>query len=229
MKTFCIGDIHGSYKALLQCFERSGFNYSHDRLIVLGDVCDGCPEVKNCIDELLKIKNCQYVMGNHDLWALKWAQTGWNKDIWLTQGGRATVDSYGVEKMPPAHIDFLKSAPFYFEYEGLIFVHGGFDPQKPVSVQEPEGFAWDRTLINLARKVHGINPEYKLGEFKEIFLGHTPTVKFDSSEPLKFCNVWDVDTGAGLGEKLSIMDVETKEFWQSDPIAGLYPRTAFRK
>ena len=39
MKTFVIGDIHGAYKALLQCFERSGFDYEKDHLIVLGDVC----------------------------------------------------------------------------------------------------------------------------------------------------------------------------------------------
>ena len=52
MRTFAIGDIHGAYKALVQCFERSGFDYENDRLIVLGDVCDGYPEVKQCIDEL---------------------------------------------------------------------------------------------------------------------------------------------------------------------------------
>ena len=44
MKTYAIGDIHGAYKALIQCFERSKFDYKNDRLIVMGDVCDGYPE-----------------------------------------------------------------------------------------------------------------------------------------------------------------------------------------
>ena len=56
MKTFVIGDIHGAYKALIECFEKSGFDRNKDRLICLGDVCDRSPEVKECIEELLKIK-----------------------------------------------------------------------------------------------------------------------------------------------------------------------------
>ncbi|MCA9398849.1 MAG: metallophosphoesterase, partial [Candidatus Omnitrophica bacterium] len=55
MRVFAIGDIHGAYKALIQCLERSGFDYQKDRLIVLGDVCDGYPQAKKCISELLKI------------------------------------------------------------------------------------------------------------------------------------------------------------------------------
>ena len=52
MKTFAIGDIHGAYKALVQCLERSKFDYDNDRLIVMGDVVDGYPDVKRCFDEL---------------------------------------------------------------------------------------------------------------------------------------------------------------------------------
>ena len=50
MRPLAIGDIHGAYKAMMQCFERSKFDYKKDRLIVMGDVCDGYPEVKQCID-----------------------------------------------------------------------------------------------------------------------------------------------------------------------------------
>lgn len=41
MKAYAIGDIHGAYKALIQCFERSKSDYSKDRLIVMGDIVDG--------------------------------------------------------------------------------------------------------------------------------------------------------------------------------------------
>ncbi len=47
-KTFVIGDIHGAYRALRQCLERSTFDFEKDRLICLGDVCDGWPETKAC-------------------------------------------------------------------------------------------------------------------------------------------------------------------------------------
>ncbi|MDP2943458.1 MAG: metallophosphoesterase, partial [Candidatus Omnitrophota bacterium] len=73
MKTCAVGDIHGAYKALVQCFERSKFDYQKDRLIVMGDVCDGYPDVLQCIDELLKVKHHDLVIGNHDMWALDWA------------------------------------------------------------------------------------------------------------------------------------------------------------
>lgn len=36
-------------------------------------------------------------------------------------------------------------------------------------------------------------------------------------------NVWNIDTGAGFKGKLTIMDADTKEFWQSDPVPELYP------
>jgi serine/threonine protein phosphatase 1 len=51
MRTFAVGDIHGSHRALLQVLERSGFNREEDRLITLGDICDGWPETKKCIYE----------------------------------------------------------------------------------------------------------------------------------------------------------------------------------
>ncbi|NQT28341.1 MAG: metallophosphoesterase, partial [Candidatus Omnitrophica bacterium] len=41
MKTYAVGDIHGAYKVLIQCFKRARFDYERDRLIVIGDVCDG--------------------------------------------------------------------------------------------------------------------------------------------------------------------------------------------
>ena len=40
MKTYAIGDIHSAYKAMMQCFERSKFDYKRDRLIVMCDVCN---------------------------------------------------------------------------------------------------------------------------------------------------------------------------------------------
>ena len=66
MKRFAIGDIHGNYKALKQCLERSAFDKENDLLIQLGDVADGWHEVYECVDELLSIKNTIFIKGNHD-------------------------------------------------------------------------------------------------------------------------------------------------------------------
>ena len=65
-RSFVIGDIHGAYPALRQCLELCKFDYNSDLLICLGDVCDGWPQVKESVEELLKIRNLIYIMGNHD-------------------------------------------------------------------------------------------------------------------------------------------------------------------
>jgi len=57
-------------------------------------VCDGWPETRQAIDELLKIKNLTYILGNHDFWTLEWMREGVAEEIWLSQGGDATVNSY---------------------------------------------------------------------------------------------------------------------------------------
>ncbi len=36
MKTFAIGDIHGAFKAMMQCFERSRFDYDQKMQKVQG-------------------------------------------------------------------------------------------------------------------------------------------------------------------------------------------------
>lgn len=229
MKTFVIGDIHGAYRAMLQCFERSGFNYAKDHLISLGDVCDRYPQVDSCIDELLKVKHLDYIIGNHDLWTLGWAIKGIKENLWLRQGGKQTIESYHGRLMPQSHIDFLKNACYYLELNDRLFIHGGFDPEKPLAAQDREGFPWDRKLIQLAYKVSQIRPDYQLGNYKEIYVGHTPTKTFGALEPLKLCNVWALDTAAGWKGKLTIMDVDTKEYWQSDPTSKLYPNATLRR
>ena len=223
MRTFVLGDIHGAYKAFLQCLERSGFDYEKDRLIVLGDVCDGYHEVRQCIDELLKIKHCDYIIGNHDLWALDWAARGDQPEIWTSQGGDRTIASYGGGPMSQAHIDFLKDAHLWIEFENKLFVHGGFDPKKPMSQQTLQTLVWDRDLVGDAWKRHLRGEgDYQYTKFKEIYLGHTPTELYYSLKPLKLCNVWLLDTGAGWSGKLTIMDVNTHEYWQSDLTPRLY-------
>jgi len=216
MKTFVIGYIHGAYKALLQCLKLSQFNKKEDRLICLGDVCDRGAEVKECIDELLAIPQCVYILGNHDTWALKWSIDGIALEEWLGQGGAQTVISYKETGMPKEHIRFLSEARPYFIDKNRLFVHGGFDPQLPVEVTPKETLIWDRKLLRTARETDLTAPEHKFGNFDAIYIGHTPTLNFDKTKPQKFCNVWTMDTGAGWDAKLTIMDIDTKQFWQSD-------------
>ena len=217
-----LGDIHGAYRGLIQCLARAEFDYQNDHLIFLGDVCDGWSETALCMEELLKIKRLTYILGNHDLWAIDWGRNGVKSDIWLQVGGQATVDSY-PDGIPESHMKLFRAAKEYYIKEDQLFVHAGIKPDLPLEQQDQAIFLWDRSLFNLAVRLWKDNKEKDLGEYKEIFIGHSPTTTIGIFVPISACNVWLMDTGAGWGGSLSIMDVSSKECFQSDPVKSLYP------
>jgi serine/threonine protein phosphatase 1 len=221
-RRFVIGDIHGAYRALRQCLGKADFDYEKDTLICLGDVCDGWPEVCRSVAELLKIKNLVYVLGNHDDWTLKWLMHGEAPDLWLSQGGKATIESYRGA-VPDGHIRLLQDALPYFELEKRIFVHGGFDPGTDIRQQEPDRLIWNRSLLYLAMKMHEQGIE-KISQYDEIYVGHTPTINFGISRPMKICELWLMDTGAGWrGGVLTMMDIDSGETFVSESVDLLYP------
>jgi serine/threonine protein phosphatase 1 len=224
-RVFVIGDIHGAYRALRQCLERSGFDPESDRLISLGDVCDGWPETKASVDHLMQIKNLTYILGNHDWWTLQWMLTGRIEEIWYKQGGKATIDSY-QEGIPPEHLVFFSDALFHYVHSNKLFVHAGIDPRKPLDQQSKETFLWDRTLAGLALDLYGYSAERKLSAFDEIYVGHTP---IPYPKPIHSLGIWLMDTGAGWSGVLSMMDIKTKEMFISDPVPTLYPGIEGRK
>ena len=218
-KTFVIGDIHGAHRALLQCFEKSNFDNTTDTLICLGDVADGWPETNQAIEELLKVKNLIYVLGNHDFWTLEWMISGYAEDNWLEQGGQATIDSY-LGNAPDAHIQFFKQAKQYCILENKLFVHAGIQTDRPLGEQGIQTFLWDRSFARLVKRQHAIDRNKRLTQFDAVFIGHTP---IPDPHPIQYCEVWMMDTGAGWSDRLSMMDIDTLESFVSDPIPKLYP------
>jgi serine/threonine protein phosphatase 1 len=223
-RTFVIGDIHGAYRALRQCVEKSGIK-DDDHLICLGDVCDGWPETKPCVDYLLQLKKVTYILGNHDLWLYEWMLTGKPESIWLTQGGDATMKSY-ADGVPLTHVSFFQKALPYFIENNKLFVHAGIDPEQPVEKQGLDTLLWDRSLVQRAVELYNLSIDRRLTVFDEVFVGHTPIL---SKQPIKACGIWMMDTGAGWSGVLSMMDVETKDTFISDPVTALYPGVEGRK
>ncbi|HEY3402140.1 MAG TPA: metallophosphoesterase [Ohtaekwangia sp.] len=218
-RTFVVGDIHGAYRALRQCLERSAFNFREDHLICLGDVCDGWPETKPCIDLLLEVKNLTYILGNHDTWALDWMKTGTIHDVWYAQGGEATILSY-TDEVPVRHRLFLEKAVPYYLVDNKLFVHAGIDPLRPLEEQDNSTFLWDRNLARTVMEFHLKKIEGKLTTYREVYLGHTPV---PYAQPLHWGDVYLMDTGAGWSGVLSMMDIDTKEVFASDAVPSLYP------
>ena len=59
-------------------------------------------------------------------------------------------------------------------------------------------------------------PQYDTGLLRK------PVTKINKTVPIQKACVWNVDTGAAFKGPLTIMDVDTKEFWQSEPLNELY-------
>lgn len=222
MRRFVMGDIHGANRALEQCLERSAFNFEEDQLIMLGDVCDGYPETKQSIETLLKIKHLIFLLGNHDWWTLQWAKGKEPDPAWQQFGGENTIKSY-PEGMPDDHVAMLENAPYYYKWDNKLFVHAGIDTQLQIEDQDEHTLLWDRRFIQEAISQHTKDRNTSLTSYDAIYVGHTPSHRFGHFKPVRLCEVWMMDTGAGWGEHLSMMDIDTKEVFQSDRVEGLYP------
>jgi len=225
VRRFVIGDIHGAHKALLQCLERSKFDSKKDVLISLGDVCDGWPEVNKVFNELMQLKNFKTILGNHDEWSLRWMKDGWEGYEWTSQGGKETIASYNGNRInvPASHVNLLKKAPLYIEIDKKLFVHSGINPGIAMNKQDSELLMWDRDLLYDAVRIDKTKPNQKFGKWDDIFIGHTTTQCYHTLEPIHACNIWAIDTGGGWNGKLTIMDIDSHEYWQSDLLPTLYP------
>ena len=223
MRRFVIGDIHGAFRALAQCFERSGFSKENDLLVCLGDICDSWPEVNLVIETLLDIKHLVLLLGNHDLWALDWFRYRRAPDIWLVQGGQATCASY-PDQVPETHIRLLSEAKHYHVLNRTLFVHGGILTDVPLENQQLQTFIWDRSLVQSALDCYFSERVMNITGWEAVYVGHTPTLKYGQLTPIKACEVTMMDTGAGWpGGVLTMMDLGSGNIFQSDPVDSLYP------
>lgn len=235
MRKLVIGDIHSGLKALQQVLHRAEVQ-NDDLLVFLGDYVDGWSEAAETVDFLIELKSthkCIFIRGNHDELCRDWLLTGNDNPLWMQHGGSATKQSYeraDLEKRK-AHLEFYAALENYFlDEDRRLYLHAGYTNLKGVDYEYfPQYFYWDRTLWELARAV---DPRLKEGDknfpkrlthYKEIYIGHTPLSKTGMAVPEKGANVWNLDTGAAYKGPITLMDVETKEFWQSDPVHTLYP------
>ena len=238
MKTFVIGDIHGAAKALEQVLIKASFDFENDKLIVLGDICDGWSQIKESIDILLTVKNLVLLRGNHDAWYLQaLAEKQHNipfaeKRSWLNHGGNATIESIGFND--DIYSQFLKRGRlFYIDKNNNLFVHaGGWG--YPTSTIKNLAFNWadlmyrnplpDRIKSNIEflflwdrNNVDDfMRSPYIIENFNHVYIGHTPILsygkKYDNHfSPLTINNLTLMDSGAAFHGTLSMLNIDTKE------------------
>jgi len=234
-RALAIGDIHGGLKALKQLLQRIEVT-EKDCFIFLGDYVDGWSDSAQVISFLIdfsKQYNCTFIRGNHDVWCMQWLETGNINDSWYLHGGKETIASYktitNAEKKE--HLAFFKATKLYLlDSKNRLFLHAGFTSMHGVTREvNPESFYYDRTLWEMALTMDKSIPEdaiiypKRLKHYHEIYIGHTPTTNFNKHTPTNAVNIWNVDTGAAFKGKLSAIDIDTKEIYQSEPVYSFYP------
>lgn len=174
-RIFVIADIHGCCRT----FQQLLFNVIHlqkkDTLYLLGDYIDRGPDSKGVIDTIIGLQldgyNVRPIMGNHESLLIRSIESGLYNDLcmWLDIGGRATLQSYGVEHPEDIlveHLNFIKVLPLCLATETYVFVHAGlnFCLADPLKETGQDFMLWDR--MN-----RGVEPD-KIGG-RKVIAGHT--------------------------------------------------------
>ena len=251
-RKFVISDVHGGYRGVEQVFNNAKVDLKNDTVIFLGDSLDGWDEHDKIIDLFLKIKNFIFIMGNHDFIFYQWLKTGHHQFDW-SHGGDAVIRAYerlnnkdyNIKKkeksagfsttlkptdIPKKHKKFYELArTHYLDEEGRLFLHAGFHRSYQIKDHFPElsrdTFAWDGHILGDAIRAHrnGSCLEYADKDVKRVFVGHTPVNNYGYEAPFVGMNLIGMDTGGCFKGKISLMDYEKLQTYQSTELYKLYP------
>ena len=197
---YAIGDIHGSLAKLTTLLARCR-QHANGRtmtFVFLGDYIDRGPDSAGVVRAVMGLQaelgeRVITLKGNHEAIALEVADGGTPPDFWLTQGGGATLRSYGVARateLPPDHLAWLRSLRVSYDDGRRFFVHAGVVPGTPLDAQSEDDMIWIREPFLSDPRDYG----------RLIVHGHTPS---ESGAPDLRRNRLDLDTGAVYGGPLT--------------------------
>ncbi|MGH7822869.1 MAG: metallophosphoesterase family protein [Candidatus Binatia bacterium] len=206
-RLLAVGDIHGCIGEL-QLLLRTIDPGPGDKIVFLGDYVDRGPNPRAVIDSLIDLRDsklCEtvFLRGNHeDMFLAYLGEHGNHGEAFLYNGGQSTLASYGMrarwrgvearEKIPPAHLEFLRRLALSELDSPLLFVHAGISPLVPLAEQQEEDMLWIRD--EFVRNRHLLK--------ETVVFGHTPMRDVLWHIPYKI----GLDTGCVYGNKLSCLD-----------------------
>lgn len=210
LRVYAIGDVHGCASRLRRLHRQIAEDWSARPiarcvLVHLGDYIDRGPDSAGVLDLLCgppPIAAAENILlrGNHEAMMLDCLAAGPGtaaEDLWLWNGGDATVASYGVTdglpQPPPAHLHLLRGLRLSWEVGDFLFVHAGIDPRRPLEAQRSQDMLWIREpFLSWPRPLPRI-----------IVHGHTP-----ARAPEMRLNRIGIDTGAVGGGPLTCLVLE---------------------
>lgn len=177
------------------------------------------------------------IIGNHDEWALKYSKgemlikyTADDYRIWLRHGGAITCER--LDKEPEAKekvIKFFEQSKLYHIEDDMCFTHAGISLVTPVEKLPDYFYNQDRSFFEMMYQRHAYIDDHKdiptTCVHKKVFIGHTPTFRYEGLRynPFIYKFMRGIDTGAAFSGPITIMNIHTDEYWQSDLVYTLYP------
>lgn len=231
-RAYAIGDIHGRLDLLRELHAWIGDDVARRPvaravLIHVGDYVDRGPDSRAVIDLLLDEPvpgtTAIHLCGNHERMMLDFHDKLHVGLPWLTNGGLATLASYGIatqgrlgwpdlrglqaalqRELPARHLAFLQGLKMAWNEGGYLFVHAGIRPGVALDRQRDEDLIWIREEFLESQRDHG----------KVVVHGHTIR-----SEPELRANRIGIDTGAFDSGRLTclVLDGAERHFAQTAP------------
>ncbi|KAI8144534.1 Metallo-dependent phosphatase-like protein [Fennellomyces sp. T-0311] len=236
-RLFVIGDIHGCIDEFTALIEKIQYNYeAGDRIILAGDLVVRGPDSVGVIRKAKEIK-AMCVRGNHDDKVVRLMTYSKSNDSatigkkgYIPEGpvyDPLEVDNYHmdiVRNMTELDYDYLSSCPMILAIPALdaLFVHAGFNPDKPFDEQQPFAVMNVRTLDE-----DGKATKLKDGEewsdiwnmqqeannstfpYHKVYYGHA------AGQGLQLKNyTFGVDTGCVYGRNLTALEVKSGQLTQ---------------
>lgn len=218
---YAVGDVHGMHDQLLALTEviaEDAARYSGRKwIIMLGDYVDRGPASAAVIEHLVQPPPAPFqricLAGNHEIFMLDHRDGRLPVAEWLTVGGGATIQSYGVEDhhtalvskeglakldkavraaVPAPHVRFLRDLPVLVQAGRFLFVHAGLRPGVPIEAQTDSDLVFIRASFLQGPPL----PD------RIVVHGHTPITqpKFENGRV-------NLDTGAYFSGRLTALRI----------------------
>jgi serine/threonine protein phosphatase 1 len=205
-RTIAIGDIHGCTGALRSLLDQIQPR-PNDLIITLGDYVDKGPDSRGTLDLLADLsRDCRLIplLGNHDEMMLRARHDVAALQTWLSNGGLATLQSYGpeaqIDAIPQRHFDFIESCADHFETDTHLFLHANYRDDVPAAELDPQISRW--------LSLREMTPSRPHCSGKIVIVGHTRR-----PEILDLGYLICLDTACVAGGCLTAMDVHTRQLW----------------
>ncbi|MBK20646.1 MAG: metallophosphoesterase [Rhodospirillaceae bacterium] len=224
-RVYVIGDIHGRVDLLHDIHQQILQDISSapdldTTVIYLVDYVDrgdaSCAVIDLLVENPLAHLNPIFLSGNHEQMMVAFLEDIAIAGMWLGNGGNSTLLSYAVgaptdktgdeklrimqrdfrAKLPPEHLEFLRSLSLYHIEQDYLFVHAGVAPGVPIEDQGSEDFLWIRDEFLRSRANHG----------HCIVHGHSIV-----DMPEFYPNRIAIDTGAYYSGRLTCLVLEGQE------------------